>query len=156
MMNRSRRHDPLRCPRCGSRYTQSLSLAYNQAKRTDPRATLSEFAASVAPPNRRSTVLMPLAGWFWVSFLLYILVHVWGLETRQTWAFADKPFIPWLLVTSLATGAIVAFVWRSVAMHYNSRRWCPEHEIWERTAVCRRCNHRFVPKVDLSSQEDNQ
>jgi hypothetical protein len=92
-------------------------------------------------------------GGFWTGFLLYIGWHSWGLHAREAWAYTDEPVIQWLLAISACAGIVVALIWHVIARDYNRHRWPAEHEAWERQVVCRRCGHRFLPDVDLSTSE---
>ena len=53
----------MQCPRCYSRYTQSVEMAYSQSVRTGESGytSISEFGRSLEPPEARSEVGYPLA-----------------------------------------------------------------------------------------------
>ena len=144
-------HDPLRCPRCGSRYTQSLSMAYSQAARAKGEQNLSEFAASIAPPTRKSVPLLAISAGLVVAYVVYLAVWIWSSETGRHWFRFCGWFDHRLVVPAAIAGLCIAYLVGAWAANYNQRNYPVERQAWEGKAVCRRCSKIFEPNYEERS-----
>lgn len=153
MPRKDERNDPMRCPRCRSRYVQSLSMAYSlSARHEKPDAVLSEFAHSIEPPNRKSALIWPVYIGSILGFLVFAGIDIWAGETRPPWFSFDEPNIR-AIVAGSTSGCIVGGFLSRRAVRYNNLRFAEEIQEWEQQAICRRCSLRFTPHIDLTDEE---
>lgn len=146
--------DPMRCPRCRSRYVQSLDMAYSQAARSDSGATLSEFAQRIAPPKQWSTVLIPLVGGLAIGCATYFAITFWWFEIHQYTQLSRGEINDAADVAMVLVGVVAAIAWHFAAATYNRVVWSGAFKKWQRRAVCRRCAHIFVPRVELGDAQE--
>jgi len=135
----------MQCPRCQSRYTQSVEMAYSQSVRTGESGytTISQFGRSLEPPEPRSEVGYPLA----VTLAVGIVSAMSLPELAERLPFESlagmTPFDTPVVVTSVLLG-LVAGVWSAAsAMAHNMSIHSDEMDQWARGVVCRQCGHRF-------------
>ena len=135
----------MQCPRCYSRYTQSVETAYLQSVRTGESGytSISEFGRSLEPPEARSEVGYPLAVTLAVGIISAMSLPELA-ERLPFKSFAEMtPFDTPVVVTSILLG-LVAGVWSAgSAMAHNLSVHSDEMDQWARGVVCRRCGHRF-------------
>ena len=135
----------MQCPRCYSRYTQSVEMAYSQSVRTGESGytSISEFGRSLEPPEPRSEVGYPLAVTLAVGIISAMSLPELA-ERLPFMSFAEMtPFDTPVVVTSILLG-LVAGVWSAgSAMAHNMSVHSDEMDQWARGVVCRRCGHRF-------------
>lgn len=147
-------HDPMRCPRCRSRHVQSLSMAYSQAARDDLKASLSQFAKSIAPPTRLSVFLGPVVAGLGGALLVQSAVGHWSFEIKQALDLSSGDLWDAARPMILGVGILTAIAWHLGATSYNRHVWSKKRAAWESKAVCRRCACIFVPKVNLAESNE--
>lgn len=135
----------MQCPRCRSRYTQSVKMAYTQSVRTGDNGyqSVSEFGKNLEPPPPRSEV----AAFFVVAMLVtsaaIILLPALFELVEIKWLRGVSPFDWPVLVASMVLGLVAGARSAIAAAVYNASVHDGEMREWKRGVVCRRCGHRF-------------
>ena len=143
-MNQPKSSTDMRCPSCGSMYTQFVPTCFSLTRQSgnyDP--DINEFHGLIEKPKRRSIFATPmLAG---IGTLIAVTDAVIVREI-----VSDRPLTlmnseQWLevLVPGLFIGMVVGLVlWRR-ARRFNRDVFPDQYEEWSSTAICRRCSTRF-------------
>ena len=135
----------MQCPRCQSRYTQSVEMAYSQSLRTGESGytTISEFGRSLEPPAPRSEIGYPLALTLAAGIVSMASLPALGEPLPFDWLDGMTSFDAPVIVVSILLG-LAAGTWSAAsAMAYNMTIHSDEMEDWGQGVVCRRCGHRF-------------
>lgn len=147
--------DPMRCPRCRSRYVQSLNMAHSQAVREHPNFEMTNFVKRIAPPPRRSQFLHPALAGMLVAVFVFIgvdfSIHKTGLRWTPNESYFEHPYVAG---AAILTGLVVAYIAGALAASYNERAFPGAYLHWSRQAVCRRCSLVFTPNVDLATDDE--
>lgn len=134
------------CPKCGSRYTQSIATAYSRSVRSSNSGyeSISAFGRSLAPPKQRDEKIgSTLVACLTVVVCLALLPKVVGrldIPLLSDLTVFSWPVILGSCVTGWAAGLIVAYP----AIRYNVRDWPREYAQWEAQVVCNRCSNTWL------------
>ena len=136
--------DPLRCPSCGSHYTQTLSSAYLHFPRDfEPLDKPDVLPDLMPPPQRKSAVILPLTLGALSFAYVYVFSYIFADEVEFLRTVESK-FLNYLLLgASLLVALIVSLPMRRRATRWNRQELPGLLEKWHSTAICRRCSSQF-------------
>ena len=143
-MNQRANQDNMRCPNCGSFYTQFLPTCFSltrQSGRYTPEE--NEFHELIEKPERRSVFVIPSLVFVGVYFLATMAISLYQMETNASWIRTGSEFSPEVLIPALLLAAVCGLgTWRW-ASRYNHDEFPGAHDEWSSSAICRRCSTRF-------------
>jgi hypothetical protein len=143
-MTRAPAQNDMRCPNCGSHYTQFLPTCFSLTRQSGRYApNNNEFHRLIERPERRSSFLLPLSVALGVYFVSTLAISVYHLERDSSWTRTHNEFSPEVLVPALLFGALCGIVVWFWAWRYNRDRFPREFDNWSSSAICRRCSTRF-------------
>ncbi len=143
-MTRRLSHDDMRCPSCGSRYTQYLPTCFSltrQSGRYEP--VENEFHRLIERPEKRSTILVPTvaaSNIYALAAMAISLVRA-ELDISQDWKrdlFSPEVIWPALALGLISWVALIARAWR-----FNRGDFRTLFDEWSGSAICRRCSTKF-------------
>lgn len=136
--------DAMRCPKCGSQYTQSLPTAFAYTSRLFREDVAADaMPASLEPPVKRSEVLWPTFYGGLVFGLIYLPSVFLAFESGFLPVEAGSVFDWRLLLPSAVGGFIVDVFLIARAARWNRHVYPDLLETWHATAICRRCSTQF-------------
>jgi DNA-directed RNA polymerase subunit RPC12/RpoP len=144
-MTRASANNDMRCPNCGSHYTQFLPTCFSltrQSGRYSPND--NEFHKLIERPERRSCFLLPVSVLLGVYFVGTLAISVYHQERDSSWIRTHSEFSPEVVVPALLLGALCGLLAWSWAWRYNRDRFPSEFDSWSASAICRRCSTRFL------------
>jgi len=135
----------MQCPRCKSRYTQSVKMAYSQSVRTGDSGyqSISEFGKTLEPPPSRSEFGAFFVVAIMVTCATMILLPSLSEVVEIKWLSGISTFDWPVVVASVVLGLIAGARSAIAAAVHNASVHAGEMREWKRGVVCRRCGHRF-------------
>lgn len=138
-IKRSRSQLNLRCPQCGSNYTQTFAMAHAQTM----RITQSDDGTTIAPPEAAAKWMPGIFIGLLAGAVVMFLVPFLGSKLGIDWAANLTPLSWQSWVISIPFGVKVAWSIFWGADDYNEHFYKPEMNAWKSKAICKRCGHRF-------------
>lgn len=136
--------DDMRCPNCGSRYTQYLPTCFSLTRRSGRYDSVeNEFHQLIERPERRSTILLPATAALTVYALATMAINVVRAELDNSWEWSRGLFSPEVLSPALALGLIVGAALFASAWRFNRNEFPVLFDKWSGSAICRRCSTKF-------------
>ena len=141
----SSRHNRMRCPECGSHYTQSVSVAYSQSVRTgyNGQQTISEFGRELEPPEAQSEFLVPLGLAATAFFFTYVFFPREISWLDQAWLHTIITSFWGRFGISAGVALVILVFLSGTAISYNMTVHASDMKEWGREMICRRCGERF-------------
>ncbi|MEM9388401.1 MAG: hypothetical protein AAGA68_25360 [Pseudomonadota bacterium] len=142
------------CPNCTSPNTQKLSVGYAQGIRVSENHDISHSAwsARCAPPEPEAIVpwwlvlssIVPLA--FLVSWFSPLL-------DGEGWDYLLRPWPTRIALLAIGALLLTAVVRLAMAIRYLLVDFKREYALWQRSWICRKCGHKYVPEPPKASEK---
>ena len=143
-MTRPNAKNDLRCPNCGSHYTQYLPTCFSLTRQSGlytPKD--NEFHKLIQRPERRSVFVLPVSVFLGISYFGTLGREIYLMETRPSWVLKNSWASPEALIPALLLGTVCGLILWARAWNHNHEKFPGEYEIWLSSAICRRCSSKF-------------
>lgn len=143
-MNRRQSNNNMRCPSCGSMYTQFVPTCFALTRQSGNYYPESnEFHDLIAKPERRSVFVTPMLAGMGAYVAVTIGISILKMESDPSWVRTHSELSPEVMVPALLAGVTCGLVLWLWAWRFNRDIFPGRYDDWSSSAICRRCSTRF-------------